>query len=194
MEITSAQLKELRDATGISVMQCKKALEEALGDMDKAIIILKKKRSEAADKKADRELAAGAVGVYVHNTNEVAALVLLSCETDFVSKNEEFVALARDIAMHVTATNPKYITKADVDEAILAKAREVFEAEIGDKPAEMKAKILEGKMASYFKEQILLEQDFIKNPDTTIGEMISGAVQKFGENVAIASIKRMAVK
>lgn len=194
MEITSTQLKELRDMTGISVMQCKKALEEAGGDMEKAVIILKKKRSEAADKKADRELAAGAVGVYVHNTNEVAAMVLLSCETDFVSKNEEFVALARDIAMHVTATNPKYITKAEIDEAVLAKAREVFEAEVGDKPAEMKAKILDGKMASYFKEQILLEQDFIKNPDTTIGEMISGAVQKFGENVAVASIKRISVR
>lgn len=194
MEITSAQLKELRDMTGISVMQCKKALEEAGGDMDKAVIILKKKRSEAADKKADRELAAGAVGVYVHNTNEVAAMVLLSCETDFVSKNEEFIALARDIAMHVTATNPKYITKGEIDETMLAKAREVFEAEVGDKPADMKAKILEGKMSSYFKEQILLEQDFIKNPDTTIGEMISGAVQKFGENVAVASIKRISVR
>lgn len=194
MEITSAQLKELRDTTGISVMQCKKALEEAGGDMEKAVIILKKKRSEAADKKADRALAAGAVGVYVHNTNEVAAMILLSCETDFVSKNEEFVALARDIAMHVTATNPKYITKAEIDEAMLEKARQVFEAEIGDKPAEMKVKILEGKMSSYFKEQILLEQDFIKNPDTTIGEMVSGAVQKFGENVAIASMTRLSVK
>jgi elongation factor Ts len=194
MEITSAQLKELRDVTGISVMQCKKALEEAGGDMEKAVIILKKKRSEAADKKSDRELAAGTIGVYVHNTNEVSAMVLLACETDFVSKNEEFIALARDIAMHVAATNPKYINKSEIEEATLQKAREVFEAEIGDKPEEMKAKILEGKMASYFKEQILLEQDFIKNPETTIAEMVTGAVQKFGENVAIASINRMSVK
>jgi len=194
MEITSAQIKELRDTTGISVMQCKKALEEAGGDMEKATIILKKKRSEAADKKSDRDLAAGTVGAYVHNTNEVAAMVLLSCETDFVSKNEEFVALARDIAMHVAATNPKYINKNDIDEITLQKAREVFESEIGDKPAEMKEKILEGKMASYFKEQILLEQDFIKNPETTIAEMVTGAVQKFGENVAVASINRVSVK
>jgi len=194
MEITSAQIKELRDTTGISVMQCKKALEEAGGDMEKATIILKKKRSEAADKKSDRDLAAGTVGAYVHNTNEVAAMVLLSCETDFVSKNEEFIALARDIAMHVAATNPKYISKSDIDEITLKKAREVFESEIGDKPAEMKEKILEGKMASYFKEQILLEQDFIKNPETTIAEMVTGAVQKFGENVAVASINRVSVK
>lgn len=126
MEITSAQLKELRDKTGISVMQCKKALQEAEGDMEKAVIILKKKRSEAADKKADRTLGAGAVGSYIHNTNEVAALVLLSCETDFVSKNEEFVALAKDIAMHVAATDPKYISKAELPEESINKAKEVL--------------------------------------------------------------------
>jgi elongation factor Ts len=194
MEITSAQLKELRDQTGISVMQCKRALEEAGGDMDKAVIILKKKRSEAAEKKSDRELGAGAVGVYLHNTNEVAALVLLACETDFVSKNEEFVALARDIAMHVAATNPKYISKAELDETILGKAKEVFMAEIQDKPAEMQEKILQGKLDSYFKEQILLEQDFVKNPETTIAEMVNGAVQKFGEHVSIAQISRVSVK
>lgn len=194
MEITSAQLKELRDKTDISVMQCKKALEEAQGDMEKAVIILKKKRSEAADKRSDRELSAGTIGAYVHNTNEVAAMVILSCETDFVSKNEEFVALARDIAMHVAASSPSYISKDEIDEATLQKAREVFEGEIGDKPAEMKEKILEGKMNAYFKEQILLEQDFIKNPETTIAEMVTGAVQKFGENIAIASIKRLSIK
>lgn len=194
MEITSTQLKELRDKTGISVMQCKRALEEAEGDMDKAVIILKKKRSEAADKKSDRELGAGAVGVYVHNTNEVAAMVLLACETDFVSKNEEFVALAREIAMHVAATNPTYITKAEVPAEALQKAQEVFAAEVQDKPADMQAKIIEGKLASYFKEQILSEQPFIKNPDTTIGEMITGAVQKFGENVSISRITRVSVK
>jgi elongation factor Ts len=194
MEITSTQLKELRDKTGISVMQCKRALEEAQGDMDKAIIILKKKRSEAAEKKSDRELGAGAVGVYIHNTNEVAAMVLLACETDFVSKNEEFVKLAKEVAMHVAATNPTYITKAEVPAEALQKAEEVFRTEVADKPAEMQAKIVEGKMTSYFREQILLEQPFIKNPDTTIGEMITGAVQKFGENISVAKVTRLSVK
>jgi elongation factor Ts len=194
MEITSAQLKELRDTTGISVMQCKKALEEAGGDMEKAVIILKRKRSEAADKKADRELGAGAVGYYVHNTNEVAALVLLACETDFVSKNEEFVDLARQIAMQVVATNPNYITKEEIPAEVLEKAKEVFATEVADKPADMQAKIIEGKMNSYFKEQILMEQDYIKNGETTIGEMIKGAVQKFGENVSIAKMSRLSVK
>lgn len=194
MEITSAHIKELRDKTGISVMQCKKALEEAGGDMEKALIILKKKRSEAADKKSDRELSAGAVGVYVHNTNEVAAMVLLSCETDFVAKNEEFIALARDIAMHVAALNPKFISRSQVDERAIEKAKEVFAAEVVDKPADMQEKILEGKLSSYFKEQILLEQSFIKNPDTTISDLVNGAVQKFGENVGVSEMSRVSVK
>ena len=179
MEITSAQLKELREKTGISVMQCKTALAEAGGDMEKAVIILKKKRSEAADKKSDRALGAGAVGTYTHNTNEVASLVLLACETDFVSKNEEFIALAKDIAMHVAATDPQYVSKDQLPAEAIEKAKEVFAAEVADKPADMQEKIMEGKLASYFKDQILLEQDFIKNPDTTIGEMVTGAVQKF---------------
>lgn len=194
MEITSTQIKQLRDQTGISVMQCKRALEEAGGDMDKALIILKKKRSEAADKKSDRQLGAGAIGSYIHNTNEVAAMIVLSCETDFVSKNEEFIALAKDIAMHVAALNPKYIARSEVDEVALQKATEVFLSEVKDKPTEMQTKILEGKLSAYFKEQILLEQAFIKNPDTTIGELVNGAVQKFGENVIVTQMHRIAVK
>lgn len=194
MEISSAQLKELRDKTGISVMQCKKALEEAEGDMDKAIIILKKKRSDAADKKSDREIGAGAVGSYIHNTAEVGAMVLLGCETDFVSKNPEFGELAREIAMHVAATNPTYIKREDVAEEAVQKAKELFMKEVEDKPADMQEKILEGKLAAYFKDQILLEQPFIKNPENTIGEMVTGAVQKFGENVQVVQFSRLSVK
>ena len=194
MEITSAQLKELRDKTGISVMQCKRALEEAGGDMDKAVIILKKKRSEAAEKKSDRELGAGTVGVYVHNTGEVAAMVLLACETDFVSKNPEFTALAKDIAMQVAATNPSYISKGELPEEALQKAKEVFAPELEGKPEDMKEKIMEGKLSAYFREQILLEQPFIKNPDVTIGEMVTGAIQKFGENTSVVKISRVSVK
>ncbi len=194
MEITSAQLKELRDKTGISVMQCKKALEEAGGDMEKAVIILKKKRSEAAEKKSDRELGAGAVGVYLHNTNEIAALAMVACETDFVAKNEEFIALAKDIAMQVAATNPAYVTRAELPEAAIEKAKEVFAPELVGKPVEMHEKIMQGKLDAFFKDQILSDQPFVKNPDVTIGEMVSGAVQKFGENISIAKITRVSVK
>lgn len=194
MEITSADIKALRDETGISVMQCKKALEEAGGDMDKARIILKKKRSEAAEKKSDRVLGAGTIGSYMHNTNEVAAMVVLGCETDFVAKNADFIELARDIAMHVAAMGPKFIAREELDEVAIQKAREVFAAEVADKPADMQEKIMEGKLAAYFKDQILLEQPFVKNPETTIAEMVNGAVQKFGEKVTIVSITRLSVK
>lgn len=194
MEITSAAIKQLRDQTGISVMQCKKALEEAGGDMEKALIILKQKRKEAAEKKSDRTLGAGVVGVYAHNTGEVAAMVLLASETDFVAKNAEFSALAREIAMHIAAQNPKFLSREEVGAEAIAKAKEVFAEDIKDKPADMQEKIMEGKLNSYFKEQILLEQPFIKNPDTTIGEMINGAVQKFGEKVSLVEFKRLSVK
>lgn len=194
MEITSVQLKELRDLTGISVMQCKKALEEAGGDMEKAKIILQKKGGEIALKKSDRTLGAGAIGSYVHSTHEVAALVQLSCETDFVAKNEEFSALAREIAMHVAAQNPLYITREEVTDEVLAKAKEVFMAEVKDKPADMQEKILAGKIDAYFKDRILMEQPFIKDQDKTIGTLVSNAIQKFGENVVISAISRLSVK
>jgi elongation factor Ts len=124
----------------------------------------------------------------------VASLVLLACETDFVSKNDEFVALAKDIAMHVAATNPTYILREEVPAEAIEKAKEVFQAEVADKPAEMQEKIMEGKLASYFKDQILMEQDFIKNPEQKISEMVTGAVQKFGENISVAKISRVSVK
>lgn len=194
MEITSAQLKELRDATGISVMQCKRALEEAEGDMQKALIILQKKGGEAAQKKSDRVLGAGAIGHYVHVTNEVAALVCLACETDFVSKNEEFVKLAREIAMHVAAQNPRFVSRSEVGEEELTKAKEVFAVEVLGKPADIQEKILSGKLDAYFRDRILLEQPFIKDETKTINDLIQTAIQKFGENIAIARITRLSVK
>lgn len=194
MEITSAQLKELRDYTGISVMQCKKALEEAGGDMDKAKIILQKKGGEIALKKSDRELGAGAIGSYVHSTHEVAALVYLACETDFVAKNDEFVALAREIAMHVAAQNPLYINRAEVSEEALQKAKDVFKEEVKDKPIEMQEKILAGKLDAFFKDRILLEQPFIKDQEKAVGDLLNTAIQKFGENVVISAISRLSVK
>lgn len=194
MEITTEQLKALRDATGISVMQCRKALEEADGDMDKARVILTRKGGEAAMKKSDRELGAGVIGAYVHSTGEVAALVHLACETDFVSKNEEFVQLARTIAMQVAAQNPQHVTRSEVDATELEKAKQVFFEEVKDKPADIQEKILAGKLDAYFKDRILVEQPYIKEPEKTIGDLINGAIQKFGENVVVARIERLSVK
>lgn len=194
MAITPQEIKDLRTRTGLSVMDCKKALEDADGDVEKALIILRKKSTAAAAKKADRELGAGVVQAYIHASNDVGALVSLSCETDFVAKNEEFVALARDIAMHATATAPRYIKKEEVQEEDVAKARELFVEEAADKPEDKREAIVEGKMAAYLKEQVLMDQPFVKDPTVTIGSLVEQAVQKFGERVEITDCARFSVR
>lgn len=194
MNISAAQLKELREETGISVMQCKKALEEADGDKAKALVLLKKKGAEVAEKKSDREFGAGVVGVYVHNTNEVAAMVKLVCETDFVAKNEKFVALAQDIAMQVAAMSPSYLRSDEIDEDAMASAKSVFEKEMADKPVDLQEKIMQGKLDAYFRDMILLQQPFVKNPDVTIADMIQEAIQTFGENIDVAAFERLSTK
>ena len=193
MNITSDQIKALREKTGISVMQCKKALEEAEGDEAKAIIILKKKGAEQAAKKADREFGAGVVEAYIHSNGTVGAIIELASETDFVSNNAEFKALAKDIAMQVTATAPEFLKSADIDEAAAAKAKELFTQEAADKPADLQEKIIQGKMDSFFKDQVLLNQEFIKNPEMTIQMMLDTASQKFGERIEITRFKRFEI-
>lgn len=186
-------VKDLRDRTGISVMQCRKALEEAGGDIEKAEVILRKKSGAAADKKADRELGAGYVGSYVHD-GTIGAMVLLSSETDFVAKNPEFGALARELAMQVAATDPAYLQESDIPEDAQAAAKAVFLEEVKDKPADMQEKILEGKMASYFKDQVLLNQAYIKDDSKTVLDLITEASQKFGERVEIGKFARFSAR
>lgn len=193
MEISLDIVKQLRDKTGVSIMQCRKALEEAEGDMDKAEVILKKRSGAAADKKADRELGAGAIGTYVHD-GVVGAMVLLSSETDFVSKNEEFGELARAIAMHVAAVNPTYLSTEEISENAKQAALAIFTEEVKDKPEEMREKILDGKMASYFKDQVLLEQSYIKDDSKTIKDLLNEASQKFGERVEISKFARFSAR
>jgi len=188
--VTTDLIKELRDATGVSVMQCKKALEEAGGDKDKAIVILKKKGAESAAKKADRTLNAGVIQAYVHSTGTAGAMVELACETDFVAKNEEFKQLAYDIAMHITAARPEFLKREDITEDAKALAESVFAKEVEGKPEDMKAKILEGKLSAYFGERVLLEQPFVKNPEITVAGLIASAVQKFGEKTEIIRFSR----
>lgn len=171
-------------------MQCKKALEDAGGDFEKALVLLKKKGAEIAEKKGDRTLAAGAVGAYVHASGNIGGMVELWCETDFVAKNEDFKALARDIAMQVVATNPKFLRAEDITPEEKAKATEVFAKEVEGKPENMKAQILEGKLNAYFADMVLLEQPFIKNGDLTVAQMISNAIQKFGEKTEIGKFAR----
>lgn len=193
MEITTDQVKELRKATKVSVMQCKKALEEAEGDMEKAKVILRKISAASASKKADRELGAGAVATYLHNGAAVGSMIELLCETDFVSKNEDFQELGREIAMHVAASSPEFVRIEDVKEEDKTAARELFEKEAADKPEEMREKIVQGKMDSYLAEKVLLDQKYIKNPEVTISGLLEQATQKFGERVEIGRIARFSV-
>ena len=178
---------------GVSIMQCKKALEEAEGDIEKAKVILKKLSSAAAEKKSERELKAGILGWYMHE-GSIGAMVILSCESDFVAKNSEFGALAREVAMQVAATDPKYATTADINEEAKQAAMSVFEGEVVGKPADMQAKILEGKMASYFRDQVLTEQPFIKDETKTVRNLLDEATQKFGERIEISRFVRLSVR
>lgn len=193
MELTTDIIKQLRDKTGVSVMQCKKALEEANGDLAQAEVILRKRSAEAAEKKEERELGAGVIGSYIHE-GAVGSMVILSCETDFVAKNPEFATLARDIAMQVAATDPKYASMDDVAPEAKDAAMAVFQKEVEGKPADMQEKILEGKMASYFRDQVLLEQAFIKDESKTIRQLLNEATQKFGERVQVSRFSRLSTR
>lgn len=193
MAVTTEQIKELRNSTGVSVMQCKNALEEAGGDMDKARIILQKLSSKAASKKVGRTLGAGTVSSYIHAGGAVGSMVELQCETDFVSKNEDFQKLAREIAMHIAASNPEFIKSDEISDEDRKKATEVFEKEAEGKPEEIKEKIIGGKLDAYLKEKTLLEQNYIKDPSKTIADLVEEAIQKFGEKVEIGRFSRFGV-
>jgi elongation factor Ts len=166
--VTPEQIKELRERTGISVMQCKKALEEADGDIDKAIGFLKKKGAEVASKKADRHVGSGVIASYIHSDKKIGVLLELLCETDFVAKNDEFKELASDIALHIAAMNPTHISLAEI------------EGENKDDE-------------EYAKEHVLLEQAFVKDPSQTINDLIQGAIQKIGENITVSRFLRYAL-
>ena len=191
--ITTEQIKELRDLTGLSIMQCKKALEESAGDIAKAVIVLQKKGAGIAAKKADRNLGAGRVSSYIHSNHTIGAIVELLCETDFVSNNDDFGTLAYNIAMHIAATNPTYLSMSDIPVDVKKQAEEVFIKEVEGKPEEIKAKILEGKLNAYFKEKVLLEQNYIKDPEITIKGLIEAFIQKFGERTEIGRFTRIGV-
>lgn len=175
-------------------MQCKKALTEAGGDIEKAKIILRKQSSSIASKKSDRALGAGVAAAYTHAGGSVVGAVVLACETDFVSKNEEFPKLAYQIAMHVAAMNPQFRSRQDIKEQDLKAAREVFAEEAAKVPESARAKAIEGKVDSYLRERVLLEQPYVKDPSITIQELINSAVQKFGEKIELVRFERLSVK
>ncbi len=194
MAITTEQIKELRDMTGVSVMQCKKALEQADGDMEKAKIILRKQSAAAATKKADRALGAGIAAAYTHAGGQVLAAVVLCCETDFVARNPEFGKLAHEIAMHIAAMDPIWKDKSEVTENDMVSVRAVFEQEVAALPEASRAKALEGKLTAFVAEKTLLEQPYVKDSSRTVKQLIEEGVQKFGEKIEVTKFHRLTVK
>ena len=190
--ITSQMVKELRERTGAGMMDCKKALEEAQGDMEKAVEILRQKGLAAAAKKAGRVAAEGVVESYIHGGGRIGVLVEINCETDFVAKTDEFKAFARDIAMQIAASKPEYVKREEVPQEVIEKEREILRAQALNegKPANVVEKMVEGRIEKYYKEVCLLEQPFIKNPDVTVKELLNEKISKIGENINIRRFVR----
>jgi elongation factor Ts len=196
-EISAAQVKELRERTGAGMMECKKALQEANGDLERAIDVLRAKGASKAAKRSERETKEGTIGSYVHVTGKrpVAVLVELNCETDFVARNEEFQRLAKDLAMHVAATNPLAIKPEDIPADIVEREKAVYLEQVKNegKPEKMWEKIVEGKLNKFYKEQTLLDQPFVKDPDRTVGQLVTEAAARTGENIMVRRFVRYAV-
>jgi elongation factor Ts len=195
-EITGAAVKALREKTGAGMMECKKALTEAEGNEEQAIEILRKRGMATAGKKAGRVAAEGAVGSYIHMGGKVGVLVEVNCETDFVARTEEFQALVKDIAMHVAAAEPRYVTREEVPADILDKEREITRAQIANdpknanKPEQVIEKIVEGRLNKYFEEAVLLDQPFVKAPEKTINELLTEKIAKTGERITVRRFTR----
>jgi elongation factor Ts len=194
-EITSEMIKKLREMTGAGMMDCKSALNEAEGSMDKAIEILRKKGLKDIAKRAGKTAAEGTMGVYVHPGDQVISVVELNCETDFVARGDEFRQLARDIAMHVAAMKPAYLTDEDVPEAILAKEKEIAFEQLNDEQKKKADKILPGKIEKFLESAVLLRQIFIKDEteSKSIRDMVEALSMKCGEKVTVRRFVRMEV-
>ena len=193
--ITAQMVKELREATGAGVLDCKEALVMHDGDLEKAVAYLREKGMAAAAKRADREAREGLIGSYVHAGSKVAALVELDCETDFVARTEQFQELAHDLAMQVVAAKPLHMTKESVPAETLDEERAKYQAEVKDsgKPAHVIQQIVEGKLAKFYEENCLFEQPFIKDPSITIGELVQQKNALLGENLVVRRFVRFEV-
>lgn len=192
MEINAAQVKELRESTGAGVMDCKKALQEAQGDMDKALRILRERGLAGAKKKAGRAVADGVVDAYIHLNNRIGVLLEVNCETDFVARNETFRAMVHDIAMHIAAANPLFVSAEDIPAEVLEQEREIYRARAlqEGKPEKVVDKIVEGRLKKYYEEVCLLDQPFVKDPEMTVGELVQRTIAALGENIVVRRFVR----
>jgi elongation factor Ts len=192
MDISASLVKELREKTGVGMMQCKKALAEAQGDLSAAEKLLRKQGVAAAAKKATRATGEGQVTAYVHTGGKIGVLVEVNCETDFAARSEDFQDLVRSLAMHVAAAAPRFLAREDVGEDVLAEEREIAREQAlkSGKPAGVVDKIVEGKLEKFYAENVLLEQAFVKDPDRTVGQLVTDAVGRIGENIRVRRFVR----
>ena len=193
--ITAQMVKELRGATGAGILDCKTALNENDGDFDKAVEYLREKGLAAAAKKADRDAKEGIIGTYVHHGSKVAAMVELNCETDFVARTEQFQGLARDLAMHVVASNPEYVDREEVPAAVLDKEKAIYkvQAQESGKPERILHRIAEGKLEKWYSEVCLIEQEYFKDSDKVVKDVLVENIASLGENIQIRRFSRLQI-
>jgi elongation factor Ts len=192
MAINAELVKKLRDQTGAGMMECKKALVEAKGNLEEAVTILRKQGLAQATKKAGRSTNEGMVGHYIHMNGKIGVLVEVNCESDFVARTEDFQSLTREIAMHIAAANPQYVRRDDVPADMLERERAIYRSQVEgqNKPEPVVQKIVEGKLNSYFEQVCLLDQPSIRDPKVTIGQVVQQAIARLGENIAIPRFVR----
>jgi elongation factor Ts len=190
--ITADQVKRLREKTGAGMMECKTALQEADGQEEKAIDLLRKKGLASAAKRAGRATSNGVVGSYIHLGGKVGVLVEVNCETDFVARTDDFTTLVKELGLHIAAADPRYVRREDVPAAVLDKEREIYRAQFADsgKPAPVVDKIVEGKLGSFYAQVVLLDQPSVRDPDVTISQLIAQASAKTGENITVSRFAR----
>src|SRR5205085_9285197 len=192
-QIDPKTVKELRDRTNAGMMDCKRALTEANGDLGKAEVILRTKGITSASKKASRVTKEGIVASYIHLQGKVGVLVEVNCETDFVAKHENFRSFVKDITLHIAAAHPLYVSRDDVPGKLIEAEREIYKAQVKGKPGNVTEKIVDGKLDKFYSTVCLLEQGFIKNPDVTIKDLLSGKIAELGENIVIRRFTRYLV-
>jgi elongation factor Ts len=190
MEINPKLVKQLREKTNAGYMDCKRALEEAGGDLAKGETILRTKGIASASKKASRVTKEGIVAAYIHLQGKVGVLVEVNCETDFVAKNENFRGFVKDITLHIAAAHPLYVSREQVPAQLIEAEREIYEAQVKGKPANVVDKIVDGKLDKFYSAVCLVEQGFIKNPDQTIGDLVKAKIAELGENIMIRRFTR----
>jgi len=195
MEITASLVKELRDRTGIGMMECKSALQETGGDIEEAITVLRKKGFSRAKDKMSRAAEDGLIGSYIHLEGKIGVLVELNCESDFVARNDEFKELLKNISLHIAAFDPQYVSAEEIPQEVLDKEKEITRDQFkgSNKPPEIIEKIVEGKLKKFYEEVCLMDQPFVKDDKTTVGKLIASYISKFGENIKVGRFARFEI-